>query len=432
MTATGSVTDAVSVDNTYEIAWGTAKADNYEITEKLGKLTVSKATVRIETGSAEKDYDGTALTNEAATITGLVSGETATVTATGTITDADTTDNTYEINWGTAKADNYKITEDIGTLKVNPLKVTFELYCTEVTYDGYIILPECFDGYYPDDTSVDCEEDGYIYDDVDIATAIYGIYNLTGGGKLRLQAGGYKDVGTYTITPEAAFSSGKAGNYDITYKSNTIIITPATAIVWTGSDRKIYDGEPLTCADAGIDDTVGEDHDKITVTATGTITDPGTTDNTYTIDWGSVNSDNYVLSEDLGTLTVLEAYEAPVVLTAASADKTYDGTALEDSTVTASGLDDGFTYEATVEGSQTDAGSSENEITGYKILKDGEDVTEQFTNVTLKKGTLTVSKAAAKVETGSAEKDYDGTALTNATATITGLVSGETATRERI
>ena len=428
VTAIGTITDAGFIDNTYEIAWGTAKADNYEITEKLGKLTVSKATVKIETGSSEKDYDGTALTNEAATITGLVSGETATVTATGTITDADTTDNTYEINWGTAKADNYKITEDIGTLKVNPLKVTFELYCTEVTYDGYIILPECFDGYYPDDTSVDCEEDGYIYDDVDIATAFYGIYNLTGGGKLRLQARGYKDVGTYTIVPEAAFSSGKAENYDITYKSNTMVITPANAIVWTGSDRKVYDGEPLICADAGIDDTVGEDHDKITVTATGTITDPGTTDNTYTIDWGSVNSDNYVLSEDLGTLTVLEAYEAPVVLTAASADKTYDGTTLEDSTVTASGLGENFTIEATVEGSQTDAGSSENKITGYKILKDGEDVTEQFTNVTLKKGTLTVSKAAAKVETGSSEKEYDGTALTNATATITGLVSGETAT----
>ena len=88
-----------------------------------------------------------------------------------------------------------------------------------------------------------------------------------------------------------------------------MVIAPATAIVWTGSDRKVYDGEPLTCADAGIDDTVGEDHDKITVTATGTITDPGTADNTYTIDWGSVNQNNYVLTEELGTLTVLEALQ---------------------------------------------------------------------------------------------------------------------------
>ena len=131
VTAIGTITDAGFIDNTYEIAWGTAKADNYEITEKLGKLTVSKATVKIETGSSEKDYDGTALTNEAATITGLVSGETATVTATGTITDADTTDNTYEINWGTAKADNYEITEELGTLTVNPLQVTFYLCCPE-------------------------------------------------------------------------------------------------------------------------------------------------------------------------------------------------------------------------------------------------------------------------------------------------------------
>jgi hypothetical protein len=120
-------------------------------------------------------------------------------------------------------------------------------------------------------------------------------------------------------------------------------------------------------------------------------------------------------------------YEMPVTLKAASADKVYDGTALTDSSATVSGLPDGFTYEAVVKGSQKDAGSSENTITSYKILKDGEDVTDQFTNVTLEKGSLTITKAPVTVKTGSSEKDYDGTALTNASASMNGLVSGEKA-----
>ena len=455
----GSQKDAGRSENTiksYKIL-----KDGQDVTEQFtnvnlekGSLTITKAPVTVKTGSSEKDYDGTALTNASASINGLVSGEKADVAATGSITDVGFIDNTYEIIWDTAKKENYEITEDLGRLTVNPMQVSFALRWSsaplipdesgltrenlvgavqsqkraEVGYKGYIIVPESFDGFYQDGSPVDCEEEGYNYDDAGNAISTYGIYNLIGGVKLRLEAAGYKDAGTYSITPEATFSGGNSGNYDLNFTSNTLVINPKAATVWTGSDKKVYDGEPLTCADAGIDGTVGVEADNITVSATGTITEPGTTDNTYTIDWGSVNQNNYVLTEELGTLTVLEAYDTPVVLTAASADKTYDGNVLEDSTVTATGLGEDFTIEATVEGSRTDVGSSDNEITGYKILKDGEDVTEQFTNVTLKKGTLTVSKAAAKVETGSAEKDYDGTALTNATATITGLVSGETAT----
>ena len=349
----------------------------------------------VKTGSSEKDYDGTALTNASASINGLVSGEKADVAATGSITDVGFIDNTYEIIWDTAKKENYEITEDLGRLTVNPMRVSFALRWSsatlipdesgsedlsgsafaqkwssaaaisdeserenlvgavqsqkraEVGYKGYIIVPESFDGFYQDGSPVDCEEEGYNYDDAGNAISTYGIYNLIGGVKLRLEAAGYKDAGTYSITPEATFSGGNSGNYDLNFTSNTLVINPKAATVWTGSDKKVYDGEPLTCADAGIDGTVGVEADNITVSATGTITEPGTTDNTYTIDWGSVNQNNYVLTEELGTLTVLEAYDAPVVLTAASADKTYDGTALEDSTVTASGLGEGFTLEAT-------------------------------------------------------------------------------------
>ncbi|NLD88559.1 MAG: Cna B-type domain-containing protein, partial [Clostridiales bacterium] len=53
-------------------------------------------------------------------ITGLVNGETATVTATGSQTEVGSSTNTYSIDWGTTDSNNYAITETLGTLTVTP------------------------------------------------------------------------------------------------------------------------------------------------------------------------------------------------------------------------------------------------------------------------------------------------------------------------
>ncbi|MCI6306347.1 MAG: hypothetical protein MR600_07840, partial [Subdoligranulum sp.] len=79
---------------------------------------ITPASLKITTNSAEKTYDGSALTADGK-IEGLVKGETATLKITGSQTEVGSSQNTYEIEWGTAKASNYEITEDIGTLKVN-------------------------------------------------------------------------------------------------------------------------------------------------------------------------------------------------------------------------------------------------------------------------------------------------------------------------
>ena len=80
---------------------------------------ITPATLKITTNSAEKTYDESALT-AGGKIEGLVKGETATLKTTGSQTEVGESKNTYEIEWGTAKASNYEITEeDIGTLKVN-------------------------------------------------------------------------------------------------------------------------------------------------------------------------------------------------------------------------------------------------------------------------------------------------------------------------
>ena len=79
-----------------------------------------KAILTVQTEGATKPYDGTPLTNPAASISGLVNGETATVTATGSQTEVGSSVNTYEITWGTAKPGNYHIIEELGNLVVGP------------------------------------------------------------------------------------------------------------------------------------------------------------------------------------------------------------------------------------------------------------------------------------------------------------------------
>ena len=120
-------------------AAGEDKTANFSNVKKInGTLTVNKASVTIKTGSASKAYDGTALTKAEASIEGLVNGETATVTATGSQTEVGSSSNTYSIDWGKTKKDNYTITEELGTLEVtkNSAEVTLTAPSDSKTYDG--------------------------------------------------------------------------------------------------------------------------------------------------------------------------------------------------------------------------------------------------------------------------------------------------------
>ncbi len=104
-----------------------------------------------------------------------------------------------------------------------------------------------------------------------------------------------------------------------------------------------------------------------------------------------------------------------MVFTAQSASKVYDGTALSlPDGVAVSGLPEGFRAEAAAEGSQLNAGSSPNRVTSFTIRNPyGEEVTDHFTSISTVDGRLTVIPAPLTVVTGSAEKNYDGTPLTN-------------------
>ena len=120
-TATDVTTEAVTADADRLVIVNAAGVDvtaNLKITRVTGEIVVNPATVTVTTPNASKVYNGTPLT-AAGTITGLVNGETVSFATTGTITNVGTATNSYSLVWDqTAKATNYKIIENLGTLTV--------------------------------------------------------------------------------------------------------------------------------------------------------------------------------------------------------------------------------------------------------------------------------------------------------------------------
>ena len=175
-----------------------------------------------------------------------------------------------------------------------------------------------------------------------------------------------------------------------------------------------------------------------TVKVVGEIVEPGTVVNEIITKEGIVVLDTlgndvtntFLITIENGLLTVTErTIEALITITAASAEKEYDGTALRNSNYTQIGLPNGyFLKDVSVEGSQTDKGKSSNIVTGYRIVRyntEGNevDVTSYFTNVKTVDGVLSVianNTASIVINAASQSKEYDGTPLENAGFTVEG------------
>ena len=200
--------------------------------------------------------------------------------------------------------------------------------------------------------------------------------------------------------------------------------------ITAGSAGKVYDGTPLTDSSYSITSGSLADGDTlVSADVIGEQTEAGLGMNLVS-DAVIMNGDEdvtskYSISYGTGALTV---DQASVTIAADSASKVYDGTALTGAGYTVSEGsffgNDGLTS-VTVEGSQTDAGSCASEITSYTF---NDSTNPSNYNVQTVGGTLTVEKASVTVTAGSSSKTDDGTALTDAGYTVSGLAAGDTLT----
>ena len=150
--------------------------------------------------------------------------------------------------------------------------------------------------------------------------------------------------------------------------------------VQTMGGSKEYDGTPLTADGYFIEGDLVSGHILKSLVCTGSQTNVGKRTNTFTIsivDADGINvTDHYKINRVCATL---EVTAKKITITAGSATKSYDGTALTNSGYTVEGDTDGYTVDVSVYGSQTNIGRSDNKIQRV-VIKDssGKDVTLNF------------------------------------------------------
>jgi len=256
--------------------------------------------VTVVSEDASKVYDGTPLTKHEAGVTegSMVDGESFVYEFTGTQTVAGESANSFMISAGDGtNLDNYEITKQEGTLKVEPkgivpgedngMKVTKpvdkvyngkEQKFAPVVTDGDKALVENVDYVVTYTDALGFEDDAAAKDD---------FTNVTG------------DI-FVTVTGIGNYAGSLTQSYQITPKPYTVT---------TVSGSKVYDGTPLEGASLEGNFVGGlVNDDDATFVVTGTQTEVGASDNTYTLEFVDEQmAKNYKLvKEDIGTLTVVK------------------------------------------------------------------------------------------------------------------------------
>ena len=232
--------------------------------------------------------------------------------------------------------------------------------------------------------------------------------------------GCYVDLDPTTLTGDDEEYSVTAMGVDKMYDGVAVNLGRYILQIGSGTPDTIASGTPKTLADGAI----------LTVNVSNTTTQKDYTTGTvneiasWTLTKGGVDAScryNVTLHNN-----PVEIRKRDVVITSATDMKVYDGTALENHTVTISGS--GFvapddTLSTTVTGSQTLAGTSDNTFT-YELTPSTNPANYDIQEVT---GTLTVTPEGTLVlVAGSKTKMYDGIELTEPTFIPVGLHAGDT------
>ncbi len=409
---------------------------NYDITVTNGTLTVTPRPLHITTGSAEKVYDGTALTDDRfEIISGTVAdGQKLTVTVTGSVLNAESLPNTATATVEDGAEDvtsNYDITFRNGTLTITHRPITIKTASGSKVFDG---APLTADHYEVISGSV---ADGQSL-------------NVTVIGSLI-------KVGTSINDAIITVKSGEddvTANYDITEEFGTLTVTKRPVKVVIEAVGFTYDGITRNALEVCTLTALEEDgyyglvdghalngcivftSDRITTYQTVRYAGEYTVDieraGVYETTYGVVQTDNYELEIVSCSLTVLPR---AITVTAASGKFEYDGNthyaselepnyyATLNADPSADGVGEGDLFTVTVGGSILLPGTAPSTVEGVSIVEDatGKDVTFCYA-VTVREGELTMLPSKINVVSGSAEKVYDGTPLVHHSFDLHGVL----------
>ena len=383
------------------------------------KYHITKAPLTVTTEGATRAYNGQPLTAPG-TVTGFVEGENAELQVTGKQTDVGSSKNTYNIVWTeTTKADNYQVSDTVGTLTVTAQSIDpgTDPEKPNPDYTGAKVNS-------PKDEVYDGNEHKWIPTVTDKADK-----KLKAGKDYTVEYStkNFKDVGTIDITITGI------GNYTGTVK-RSYKVTPKEYTVTTDSATKTYSGTALTAGGKVEGIVSGE---TVEFTTTGSQTEVGTSKNTYELVWKSAKATNYTLAkESIGKLTVKAKSIVPDDKDTPESEKTgitvnepsdskYDGKEHKEvltvtDTKTGKELVAGTDYSVTYSSDLVNAGTVKVTVAGLG------NYSGSFTK------TYKITKRSVTLTSATVSKVYDGSALTNTSISVSGdgFVEGEGASYE--
>lgn len=226
------------------------------------------------------------------------------------------------------------------------------------------------------------------------------------------------DVGesenTFTLTIFDQNGADVSSDYEIVYKTGILSVSARPITLQAGSAAKEYDGTPLR--ENSFEVLSGElvETHLISADVLGEITDAGVTENilktTIRNAEGTDVTANYSITELSGTLTVTPR---EMILQSGSDSKIYDTTPLvkEEYTILQGELVEGQTIVPDYLSELTNVDVIENKFNVEIYTETNTKVTHNY-DITYEYGELEVYTKYIKVQTGYAEKVYDGTPLT--------------------
>ncbi len=421
-------TRAIILSNAWvEDGNGTAlDAAQLELTVNNGTLTVAKRNITISAKPVTSEYTGSAVnaTDSEITSGSLVDGD--------TVKSVEYTGGPVNVGTGASTPCNAVIVNANGVDVTAYYNITYS--AAEVTvnkYSGEVVITakdatKPYDGSALTASTSDVTFSGLLGSDTVDVTAVSGEATVPGKD-------GIAKITDYVIKNAAGEKIND--NYaNIKLVDGKLTVTKRDITVTTGSATKAYDKTALTTKADDYSITSGSlvSGQKLTLALSGTQTEPGSSKNT--VKEGSLKiSDEqgrdytayYNVTIKEGTLEVTGVKVIEISIKATSAKKVYDGTELTANSydVISGALESGDTLEVEYSGSITNAG-----IVANKIVKvtakdaNGKDVTAKY-KISTQDGTLEITKAPLTVTAKSAEKVYDGKALTANTCEVKGSLA---------
>ena len=408
---------------------GNVVTSEFEVKTENGSLTITPRQVNLTSESASKPYDGTPLTRPSVTGgDGFVAGEVTDIRATGSVTNVSEGEVTNTITYTTGEkfnADNYNITREEGRLSITAsqekVTVTITGHTNTEKYDG---TPKKAEGY----EAVIASDSG-LYKEADFSFSGTAGVEKTDAAEtaypMGLAAGQFKNTNTNFANVEFVVTDG------------ALTITPRQVILTSATDEKVYDGTPLTNHNVTVSGDGFAAGEGVAYDVTGTQTDKGSSDNTFTYKLNEdTKASNYNIEIAVGKLTVKESEKTVVVTIKGNTDgKTYDGTEHSVSGYQVESIKIGendtnlytendFEFSGKAEAKGTNAGTYPMGLKEAQFTNKNGNFTSVVFVVT--DGKLEISPRQVTLTSESANKPYDGTALTRPdVAGGDGFVAGE-------